>query len=60
MRACSLVFMAVTFAGAVISPAQAYIGPGAGVDLIGTTTVVAISILVALWVVLSWPIMHIL
>ena len=52
--------MTLTFAVAVVSPAGAYIGPGAGVGLIGTTIVVAISILVALWVVVSWPIMHLL
>lgn len=41
---------------ATVLPAQAYIGPGAGITLIGPLIGLVGAVLVALWAVISWPI----
>jgi hypothetical protein len=37
-------------------PVQAYVGPGAGITLIGALIGLVSAILLALWAVLRWPI----
>lgn len=39
----------------VAMPAQAYVGPGAGVTLIGALIGLVSAIFLALWAVLRWP-----
>lgn len=38
------------------SPALAYVGPGAGITMLGALWGVLIAILLALWAVLYWPV----
>jgi hypothetical protein len=40
----------------VTVPAQAYVGPGAGITLIGALIGLVTAIFLALWAVLRWPI----
>lgn len=47
--------MAVVLALAMAGPAQAYVGPGAGVTLIGAAIGLIVAVVVALGVVIMWP-----
>ena len=53
-----------TFAGlaciAVASPAMAYVGPGAGLSLIGALWAVVVAVAAALFFVVAWPIRRML
>lgn len=44
----------------VAIPAQAYVGPGAGVTLIGALVGLVSAIGLALWAVIRWPIRRLL
>jgi hypothetical protein len=48
--ACSIAGMCLA------APAQAYVGPGAGVTLIGALIGLVSAVFLALWAVLRWPI----
>jgi hypothetical protein len=47
-------------ASCLAAPAQAYVGPGAGVTLIGALLGLLSAILLALWAVVRWPIRRLL
>lgn len=45
---------------AVVSPAIAYVGPGAGLSLIGALWAVVVAVAAALFFVVAWPIRRML
>lgn len=53
MNAARLVLCFALFA--TVLPAHAYIGPGAGITLIGSLIGLVGAVFVALWAVISWP-----
>ncbi|MEI6787153.1 MAG: hypothetical protein WCL49_01620 [bacterium] len=44
----------------IVPSAMAYVGPGAGLTLVGSFIGLCLTLLVALWAVLSWPIRRLL
>lgn len=49
-------YMAACVLACCAMPAQAYVGPGAGVTLIGALIGLISAIFLALWAVLRWPV----
>lgn len=45
---------------AVVSPAVAYVGPGAGLSLIGALWAVVVAVAAALFFVVAWPVRRML
>jgi len=44
----------------IVPSAMAYVGPGAGLTLVGSFIGLCLTLLVALWAIISWPIRHLL
>ncbi len=47
--------LAVMFAAFAYAPAEAYVGPGAGISLIGSTIGLLVAIVMAFGIVIIWP-----
>ncbi len=47
--------LAVMFAAFASAPAEAYVGPGAGISLIGSTIGLLVAIVMAFGIVIIWP-----
>ena len=56
----TILLIAVVALMGLVPQAQAYVGPGAGLTLVGSFIGVCLALLVALWAVLSWPIRRLL
>ncbi|MEI6515042.1 MAG: hypothetical protein WCO77_03615 [bacterium] len=56
----SLVLIAIVSLFGIVPSAMAYVGPGAGLTLVGSFIGLCLTLLVALWAVLSWPIRRLL
>jgi len=56
IRALALTMILIVLAG----PAQAYVGPGAGVSLIGAAVGLIFAIVLALGVIVLWPLRRLL
>lgn len=51
-----IIFIALVFITAYPVTAHAYVGPGLGLSFIGALIGVILTLLAAIWAVLSWPI----
>ncbi len=47
--------LAVMLAAFAYAPAEAYVGPGAGISLIGSTIGLLVAIVMAFGIVIIWP-----
>lgn len=60
MRRLAVLFAATVGLAAWSAPAAAYVGPGAGLSLLGAAVGLVVAIFVAIGVVVAWPVRRLL